>query len=333
MTIHAYATPAAKAPLEPFDYVEAPLGADDVEVAITHCGICHSDLHMIENDWSNALFPLVPGHEIIGHVTQKGDRVTGLEIGQRVGIGWQRSACLSCQLCLESHDNLCPNSTATIVGNHGGFADRIRSDAHFVFPIPDKLDSENAAPLLCAGGTVYSPLVLYGVEPSMRVAVVGIGGLGHLALQFLAAWGCEVTAISSSSNKETEAKQFGASSFLHAEPEALKQAAGAFDFILSTVPSGLDWPVYLNLLRPNGKFCLVGVASAPLQFPAAALILTNRTVCGSAIANRARMRDMLDFAARHDIKAQTESLPLNRVNEALERLRNNQVRYRMVLSL
>ena len=332
MTIHAHAAMAPRQTLNPFQYEPAGLGPWDVEVAITHCGICHSDIHLIDNDWGISSYPLVPGHEIIGTVEDAGAEVKHLKKGQRVGVGWQRGSCLVCEQCLKGNENLCPENRATCVGNHGGFAERIRVDSRFAFPIPDALASENAAPLLCGGATVYSPLKNYGIVPSMRIGVIGIGGLGHLALQFANAFGCEVTAFSSTPDKEKEAGSFGAHRFIaSANLAAPKKAAGSLDFILSTVFANLDWNTYLQLLRPNGKLCFVGVPAAPIQIHIGALLGGQKSVCASVIGSRNTIREMLDFAARHDIQAKTEVLPMAEVNKAIEKVRANKARYRMVL--
>ena len=212
-------------------------------------------------------YPMVPGHEIVGTVTALGPEVRHLEAGARVGVGWQRGACLACDSCIAGDENLCAQNVATCVGNYGGFADRVRLDSRFAFPIPEGIASENAAPLLCGGATVYSPLRRW-VKPSMRVGVVGIGGLGHLGLQFAAAMGCEVTAISSTPDKEAEARGFGAHHFLATrEAKALRSAASSLDFILSTVFATPDWDALLGALRPNGVLCLVGATSEPLVGP------------------------------------------------------------------
>ena len=324
MTIHAQAAMASKQHLKPFQYEPAALGPHDVEIAITHCGICHSDIHLIDNDWSMSSYPLVPGHEIIGTVADAGPAVKHLKQGQRVGVGWQRGSCLVCEQCVRGDENLCAESRATCVGNHGGFADRIRTDSRFAFAIPETLASENAAPLLCGGATVYSPLKHYGVVPPMRVGVIGIGGLGHLALQFANAFGCEVTAFSSTPEKEKEARDFGAHRFVaSANPASLKNVVGSLDFILSTV--------YLSLLRPNGKLCFVGVPAAPIQIHIGTLLGGQKSVCASVIGSRNTIREMLEFAARHDIEAMTEVMPLADVNKAIEKVRANKARYRMVL--
>jgi uncharacterized zinc-type alcohol dehydrogenase-like protein len=331
--IQAYAAAGAGQPLAPFAYEPKPLGRWDVEVAIGHCGICHSDLHLIDNDWGVSTYPLVPGHEIVGRVAARGQAVTHLEDGQRVGIGWQRGACLACPECLAGRDNLCPAHRATCVGAFGGFADGIRVDGRFAFPLPQALPSEQAAPLLCGGVTVFAPFKVFGVTPRMRVAVIGIGGLGHLALQYARAFGCEVTAISSSPDKEAEALALGAHRFVPGTALARNlRAVGSFDFILSTAMANLNWGALVNALRPGGRLCLVGVPKGPLSIPAFALIGGQKSVCGSAIGSRGTILEMLDFSARHGILARTEAVPMADVNGALDKVRRNRARFRMVLT-
>ena len=331
MTIKAYAAMTKGARLEPFEYSPASLGPLDVEVRVTHCGLCHSDVHLIDNDWGISSYPLVPGHEIVGIVTAKGSQVRHLAVGQRVGVGWQRSSCLLCDQCLAGDENLCREHSATCVGNYGGFADGITTDGRFVFPIPEGLSAEQAAPLLCGGITVFSPLEHFEVEPAMKVGIVGIGGLGHLALQFASAFGCEVTAFSSSPNKEAEARQFGAKHFVSSVGKSFGAArTGYFDFILSTVFADLDWSAYLGLIKPNGKLCFVGVPKSPIALPVFSLIEGRKSVCGSPIGGRATMRRMLEFAARHNIKASAEVMPFSRINEGVDRLRSGRSQFRIV---
>lgn len=333
MTIHAYAAPHAGEALAPFDYAPGPLGPWDVEIAITHCGVCHSDLHLIDNDWGVSRYPLVPGHEIVGHVAGRGAAVDWLSDGERVGVGWQRGACLVCDACLSGRENLCPRNRATCVGEHGGFAERIRVDARFAFPIPDDLPAEGAAPLLCGGVTVYSPLRTFGVTARTRAAVIGIGGLGHLALQYLRAFGCDVTAISSSPGKEADALALGADRFvLEADLARNLRAAGPFDFILSTVFADLNWGTFLNALAPDGRLCLVGVPRNPLSVPALPLISGRKSLSGSPIGSRSDVREALALAARHGIAARAEVVPMADVNVAVEKVRANRARYRMVLA-
>ena len=321
MTIHALAALAARQPLTPFEYEPEPLGPDDVEIAITHCGICHSDVHLADGDWGD-VFPLVPGHEIVGTVTAG----AGFAPGTRVGVGWQCNSCGSCEYCREGEEVLCPQNQATCMGNFGGFADRIRVDRRFVFAIPDALASEAAAPLLCGGITVYSPLRRLAGSGS-RVAVVGIGGLGHLAVQFASAMGCEVTAISSRPEKEAEARRLGAHAFVTGEP-----GRGAFDLVLNTAHFAPDMGAYMASLRPRGVFCQLGAAAEPLSVASMPLIGGRKTVCGSAIGNPHEIREMLQLAADRGLGAVTEVMPMARAGEALDRTRRNQARYRMVLA-
>jgi alcohol/geraniol dehydrogenase (NADP+) len=332
MSFHAYAAHAKKGALVPFVYEPEPLGPHDVEVRISHCGICHSDVHLVDGDWGVGTYPMVPGHEIVGTVAALGPEVRQLQVGQRVGVGWQRGACLACELCTAGEENLCSESEDTCVDHHGGFADRIRLDGRFAFPLPDALASENAAPLLCAGVTVYSPLRRW-VRPPMRVGVVGIGGLGHLALQFARAMGCEVTALSSTADKEPESRSFGAHRFLATgEPKALRSAASTLDFILSTVYVPQDWTGLLRALRPNGVLCFVGAPAEPLKLPIGAILEGQKTVTASAIGGRPAIREMLDFAARHGVAAKTHVRPLAKADAALDEVRKGRARYRIVLA-
>ena len=239
--IQGFATHAAGAELLPYKYEPGDLKQSDVEIAISHCGVCRSDIHLIDNDWGVSQYPFIPGHEIIGRVTVTGSAVLGLNTGDRVGAGWQASCCGQCEWCLQGAENLCADSQGTCVHRHGGYADRVRVNARFVVPIPDGVDSERTAPLLCGGVTVYNPIRTYGVNPSSRVGIVGIGGLGHLALQFAHAFGAEVTAFSTSPAKEAESRSLGAHQFVNTrETKMLKKLAGYFDLILSTIGQDQD---------------------------------------------------------------------------------------------
>jgi len=330
--IKSFAATTARAKLTEFEYPEKNLAAHDIEIQITHCGICHSDVHLIDNDWGISTYPLVPGHEIVGLIKSCGSSVKDLKVGDRVGVGWQRGACLDCEFCRRGEENLCGSAAPTCVGAHGGFAESIRLDHRFAFRIPDALKSENAAPLLCGGITVYSPLRLYDVKPHHRVGVIGIGGLGHLAIQFARAWGCEVTAFSSTEEKREEALSFGAHHFVATrDAGAVSRVRSEFDFILSTVHVDLDWNLYLSALRPNGKLCFVGVPTSAVQVPAFALIGGQKSIVGSNTGGRAMIAEMLEFAARHQIQAKSEVVPLNQVNQAVQKVRENRARYRMVL--
>ena len=332
MSFHSYAAHGKRGALVPFVYEPSPLGPHDVEIRITHCGICHSDVHLVDGDWGVGTYPLVPGHEIVGTVAALGPEVRHLQVGQRVGVGWQRAACLACELCNAGDENLCAQNEATCVDHYGGFADRVRLDGRFAFPLPDALESENAAPLLCAGVTVYAPLRRW-VRSPMKVGVVGIGGLGHLALQFARAMGCEVTAISSTPDKEPEARSFGAHRFLAAgEPKALRSASSTLDFVLSTVYVAQDWTGLLHALRPNGVLCFVGAPAEPLKLSVWEILGGQKTVTASAIGGRPAIREMLEFAARHGVAAKTHVRPLAKADAALDEVRKGRARYRIVLA-
>jgi uncharacterized zinc-type alcohol dehydrogenase-like protein len=332
MTMHAWAAREKKGPLRSFEYEPTPLGPHDVEIAISHCGICHSDVHLVDGDWGVGSYPMVPGHEIVGSVVERGAAVRHLLVGARVGVGWQRSACLSCEVCLQGEENLCRSDEATCVEHYGGFADRIRVDARFAFPIPEALSSEAAAPLLCGGVTVYAPLSRLA-RSSMRVGIVGVGGLGHLGIQFARAMGCEVTALSSSPEKEDDARRLGAHHFVVTrEGEALAGIARTLDVVLSTAFVTQDWPRLVSALRPNGTLCLVGVPAEPLALSAGALLGAQRSVTGSAIGGRPAIREMLDFAARHGVAAQVQARSMAEADAGLDDVRQGRARYRVVLA-
>lgn len=330
--VKAYAASKAKDPLKLLDYPALKeLGPFDIEVKITHCGICHSDLHLIDNDWGNSLYPLIPGHEIIGTVANRGTHVDHLKLGQRVGIGWQRSSCLQCIYCLKGEENLCNLQEATCIGHPGGYAEKIFADSRFAFAIPDAIPSSHAGPLMCGGITVFSPFIEHNISPLMHVGVIGIGGLGHLALQFARAWGCEVSAISSSKDKEKEAKDFGAHHFmLH---EALSGLENHFDLLLSTSTASVNAELYLKTLKPKGILCLLGAPPENIEVQIMSLISQRKIICGSNIGSRWAIEKMLHFAAFHQILPKIEEFPIEQVNEAIGKLRNNRVHYRAVLKM
>ena len=311
--IQGLAAHAAGAELLPFRYDAGTLGPQEVEIGITHCGICHSDLHLIANDWGISQYPFIPGHEIVGSVTAVGADVSSLEVGQRVGLGWQSNSCGTCEWCSRGMENLCPAAEATCVHRNGGYADRVRANARFVIPVPEALDSAQAAPLLCGGITVYNPFRTHGINPSSRVGVVGIGGLGHIAIQFARVFGAEVTAFSTSAAKEEEVRALGAHNFVNTrESKAMKEVAGSQDFILSTVNADQDWGVFVQALRPTGTLCFVGVPPSPVSVSAFPLISGIRTLTGNPTGSPYRLREMLDVAARHGVKAQIESFSIDR---------------------
>ena len=330
--INAYAALAANQPLEPFQYDPGALKAHEVEIKVSHCGICHSDLSMLNNEWGMTQYPFVPGHEIVGTIDAVGEAVTHLSVGQVVGLGWHSNYCHHCMSCLSGDQNLCATAQGTIVGRHGGFADKVRADASAVIPLPEGMDIASAGPLFCGGITVFNPLKQFDVKPTDKVAVIGIGGLGHLAVQFLHAWGCEVTAFTSSASKIQEALDLGADHTLDSHnPDELTAAAGRFDFIISTVNVKLDWPSYMNTLKPKGRLHFVGATLEPLNISAFSLITAQRSVSGSPVGSPATIKQMLDFAKQHEIQPIVEFYDFKNINAAIERLASGKARYRVVL--
>ena len=332
-TINAYAAPEAGKSLEPFRYEVGELKPNEVEIDVLYCGICHSDLSMVDNDWGMSQYPLVGGHEVIGKVAGVGANVKHLEIGSTVGLGWHSGYCGHCESCHSGDENLCASAEGPIVARHGGFADKVRADAASVILVPEGIDLKSAGPLLCGGITVFNPLVQFDVKSTDKVAVIGIGGLGHIALQFLKKWGCEVTAFTSSESKREEALKLGADKTLNSrDEEEIKAAANSFDFIISTVNVKLDWNLYINTLRPKGRLHFVGAALEPLEIGAMSLIMGQRSISGSPVGSPATIEKMLEFANRHQIKPQVEIFPMSDINKAFDRLKSGETRYRIVLS-
>lgn len=330
--ITAYAVHKARGRLKRIEYDPGALGPDQVEIDVITCGLCHSDLSMIINEWGDSEYPLVPGHEIVGQIARRGANVKHLKLGDTVGLGWFSGSCMICDQCLSGNHNLCARAEQTLVGRHGGFANKVRCQATWATPLPAGLDAKKAGPLFCAGVTVFNPLVQFDVRPTQRVGVIGIGGLGHLALQFLNKWGCEVTAFTSTDAKRDEALRMGAHHVVNSRhPSQLKKIAGSLDFVLSTVAVALDWDAYLEALAPKGRLHIVGAVATPLEVPAFALIGGQHSVSGSPTGAPATLRTMLDFCARHRIEPAVEFFPMSRVNEAVAHLEDGKARYRVVL--
>lgn len=331
--IKAYAAFEPGGKLKPFEYDPGLLGRDDVEIDVEHCGICHSDLSMINNEWGMSQYPLVPGHEVVGNISAIGENVTQLKVGQRVGLGWHSGYCMTCHSCLGGDHNLCAQTQGTIVGRHGGFADKVRAHAGSVVALPEGIDMQSAGPLFCGGITVFNPLVQFDVKPTDKVGVIGVGGLGHIALQFLNAWGCEVTAFTSTESKKAELIKLGAHHVINSRsPEEIGAAAGQFDLIISTVNVKLDWNAYVATLRPKGRLHFVGATLEPLDVGVMPLIMGQRSISGSPVGSPANIARMLEFSVRHNIKPVIENYRFDQVNEALDNLKKGDVRYRVVLS-
>ena len=328
----AYAASKAHGSLEAFSFNPGEIGPEEVEIKVSHCGLCHSDLSMLENEWGMTTFPFVPGHEAVGTVVALGSQAKGLKLGQRVGLGWFSHSCLSCHECLSGNQNLCATAQGTIVGRHGAFADRVRAQWPWVRPLPDALDTAKAGPLLCGGITVFAPFLTQDVPSTARVGVIGIGGLGHMAIQFANKWGCEVHAFTTSDGKQTEAQKLGAH-YVHntKKPDALKKLSGCLDFIISTINAPLDMSAYLETLAPKGRFHNVGAVLKPLEVPAFSLIMGQRSLSGSPTGSPTALDRMLAFSARHSVAPVVEFFPMSKVNDALEHLRSGKARYRLVL--
>lgn len=328
MQIEGYAALEPGKILKPFVYTARELGPFEILIQITHCGLCHTDLYMMENSWKRSTYPLLPGHEIVGRVVKKG-ALAVREIKDRVGVGWIHSTCMACSECKRGDTNICQNKTSIYNrGRFGGFADFVIADSRFAYLIPENLDSAHAAPLLCAGATVYAALKKHTGQGS--IGIIGIGGLGHLAILFAKAFGLEVSAISSSPSKENDARELGATHFYTYQnfPKA-----NSFDFLLSTVSSPLDWNQMLSFLRPNGALCFVSRPLNGLYIDPMYLVSTQKTICGSNNASSHEMNEMFSFAAKHQILPWIEKRPLVEIHAAMERLRENQVRYRVVLEM
>jgi alcohol/geraniol dehydrogenase (NADP+) len=331
--IDAWVAPTAKSKLVRQQVELGPLAAEEVEVQVEHCGLCHSDLSVLNNDWGLSQFPAVLGHEIVGRVVEVGPAAKGLKVGQHIGIGWAAGSCMHCRQCKSGNQNLCPQSTFTIVGHKGGFASRVRAHWAWTLPLPEKIDVAEAGPLLCGGITVFNPLVMHAT-PTSRVGIVGIGGLGHMAVKFAAAYGCDVTAFTASENKFDEARAFGANHVVTTKDStAIKKLGGSFDLLISTVNVKLDWDALIGTLAPNGRLHFVGFILEPISVGVISLIMGQRSISGSPIGSPERIATMLDFAARHNITPQTEHFPMSRINEAFERLDAGKARYRIVLDV
>jgi uncharacterized zinc-type alcohol dehydrogenase-like protein len=332
-TIRAYAAEGPGEPLRSFVYTPGPLHPEYVEIRVTHCGICHSDLSMLQNEWGMTTYPIVAGHEAVGTVVEAGSEVKGVKVGDTVGVGWFAGSCMACAQCLSGNHNLCASADQTIVGRHGGFTERLRCHWAWAIPLPTGVDPAKAGPLFCGGATVFTPIVEFGVRPTDRVGVVGVGGLGHLAVQFLHKWGCEVWAFSSSAGKRDELFALGAQHVVNSrDPKQIAALAGTLDFLIVTVNVSLDWSAYLSALAPNGRLHLVGAVLEPIPLSAFSLITGQKSISGSPVGNPTNMRLMLDFCARHKIAPMVESFPMSKVNDALDHLKSGKARYRVVLA-
>ncbi|KAJ9171053.1 hypothetical protein P3X46_019103 [Hevea brasiliensis] len=329
--------------LSPFKFSRRATGEKDVSFKVLYCGMCHSDLHMIKNEWGNSTYPLVPGHEIVGVVTEVGSKVEKFKVGHKVGVGCMVGSCYSCDNCTNDLENYCSQMILTYSAKYydgtityGGYSDIMVADEHFVVRIPDSLPLDATAPLLCAGITVYSPLKYYGLDkPGFHVGVVGLGGLGHMAVKFAKAMGAKVTVISTSPNKKQEAiKRLSADSFLVSrDQDQIQAATGTMDGIIDTVSASHPLLPLTGLLKSHGKLILVGAPEKPFELPAFPLLMGRKVVGGSCIGGMKETQEMVDFAAKHGITSDIEVIPVEYVNTAMERMLKADVRYRFVIDI
>jgi uncharacterized zinc-type alcohol dehydrogenase-like protein len=331
-TVTAYRSNEPGARLEPYQYELPDLGPGEVDIDIDSCGICYSDVSMIDNDWGFTPYPITPGHEIIGRIRAVGSAVSHLGVGDVVGLGWNAAYCGTCRQCIAGDQNLCPGAQSTFIGRPGGYADIVRAEAAAVLPIPAGVDPRTAGPLMCGGVTVFTPFLEYSILPTAHVGVIGLGGLGHMAVKLAHAWGCEVTAFTATDSKAAAAKELGAHHVLDSrDGQAIASARDSFDLLLSTVNVPLDWNGYLGTLRRQGRLHVLGAVPAPLDIANTELMMANRSVSSSPSGSPTTALTMLDFAARHDIAPICETFPFDQVNEAIDHLRSGRARFRVVL--
>lgn len=336
-----YAAMSAKAQLQPWTFERREVGARDVQIDIKYSGICHSDIHQVREEWGEAIFPMVPGHEIVGVVSAVGSEVTEFAVGQRAGVGVYIDSCRTCENCLSGNSHFCREGMTETYNTlardgktpvYGGYSNKIVIDASYVVHVPDSLDFAAAAPLLCAGITLYSPIRHWNVGPGKKVAVMGLGGLGHLGVKFAVAMGAEVTVMSHSAGKEADAKRLGAHHFIDtSDPKVLKSKRMTYDLILNTVSADLDLRPYLEALRLHGTLVLIGLSGKPVSVMAGTLLSQRRSLAGSMIGSISELQEMLNFAAKHNIVSDIELINADYINQAYERVVNSDVKYRFVI--
>jgi uncharacterized zinc-type alcohol dehydrogenase-like protein len=341
--VKAFAAYDAETPLKPFEFERKEVGANQVQIEILYSGVCHSDIHTAKGDWGPAIYPLVPGHEIVGRIVKIGDDVKNFKVGELAGVGCFVDSCRHCQSCLEGEEQYCDEGMTgtynsyergTKIPTYGGYSTTITVDEKYTLHVSDKLPLSGVAPLLCAGITTYSPLRHLNVGKGHKVAVLGLGGLGHMAVKFAASFGAEVTMLSSSPSKEADAKKLGAHHFaLTSNPEVMASLVNSFDFILNTVSATHDYNTYLNLLKKNGTMIVVGAPPVPSTVQSFTLIGKRRSIMGSLIGGIAETQEMLDYCAQHNIVSEVEVINMDYINEAYERMEKSDVKYRFVIDM
>lgn len=338
-----YAVHHAKDTLKPWDFERREVGPNDVQIEIAYCGVCHSDIHQVRSEWGPSIYPMVPGHEIVGRITKVGSAVTRFKEGQLAGVGCMVDSCQECSNCKGGHEQFCETGklvwTYNAIGRdglptYGGYSNRIVVDQHFVLSVSDKLPLSGVAPLLCAGITTYSPLRKWKISKGHRVGVLGLGGLGHMAVKFAVAFGAEVTVLSTSPNKEQDALKLGAHKFcVTKDAEQVKQLTNYFDFIIDTVSAQHNYDMYLKMLRMNGVHICVGIPPEPIQITGFMLLTNGRSITGSSIGGIPETQEMLDFCAQHNITSDVEVIDISYINDAYKRVIKNDVKYRFVIDM
>ena len=341
--VNSYAAMDSNTPLVPYSFERRAVGPNDVQIDILFCGVCHSDLHQVKNEWGGSNYPMVPGHEIVGKVISVGSNVTKFKEGDIAGVGVMVDSCKTCKTCTQDLEQYCEEGFTGTYNNKernsnqitmGGYSTKIVVDEYYTFKISPSLPLAAVAPLLCAGITTYSPLVYAGVKKGMKVAVVGLGGLGHMGVKFAVSFGAEVTVISTSPAKEADAKKLGAIHFLvSTDKEAMTKYNSYFDVILDAISANHDYTTYLNLLGIDGKLMVVGLPIESPKVQPFSLVTNRRSVIGSCIGGIKETQDMLDYCATHNIVSEIEVIPMQKINEAYERMLKGDVKYRFVIDL
>lgn len=341
--VTSFAALSSTTPLVPYDFNRRAVGENDVQIDILFCGVCHSDLHQVKNEWNGSQYPMVPGHEIVGKVISVGNKVTNFKIGDLAGVGVMVDSCKTCKTCKKDLEQYCEEGFTGTYNNKernsdnmtmGGYSTQIVVDEHYTFHISDKLNLAAVAPLLCAGITTYSPLRYAGVKEGMKVAIVGLGGLGHMGVKFAVSFGAEVTVISTSPSKEVDAKALGATHFLlSTDKEAMKKYNNYFDVILDAISANHDYTSYLNLLGIDGKLMVVGLPIESPKVQPFSLVTNRRSVIGSCIGGMKETQEMLNYCAQHSIVSDIEVIPMQGINEAYDRMIKGDVKYRFVIDL
>ena len=339
----AYAAPAAASKLEPYNFERRDPGPHDVLIDILYCGVCHTDIHFINNDWGFSIFPMVPGHEIVGRVAAVGNHVTKFKTGDMAGVGCLVDSCRECDYCNEGLEQYCQGGNVfTYSGiekdgktvTQGGYSNKIVVEERFVLKVSEKLSPAHAAPLLCAGITTYSPLRHWKVGKGHKIGIIGLGGLGHMAIKFAASFGAEVTVLSTSPNKKEDALKLGAHSFIVTkDEEQVKLVTNTFDFILDTLSASHDYNMYVSMLKVDGTLICVGLPPEPITVPAFNLVFTRKCVAGSLIGGLPETQEMLDYCAANNIVSDIEVIPIQKIQEAYERMLMNDIKYRFVIDM